>query len=119
VDDRQIEQLLRRHKPVGPPRRLRTRILVPTAPAPMWPWAVAVSIALGGTIAVQTLSGQILERIDLGAAADARQLAIEVLADILGGDATAWHLAEADLERTRLMRETAVVTVPLIGANTP
>ena len=118
MDDRQIEQLLRRHRPVGPPPGLRTRIHAPAPPARIWPWAVAASLALAGTIALQILSGRALDRIDVGARNETVEPAVKALSDMLGGDETARWLAEMDLERTRVLRA-AAASVPPMDPDTP
>jgi hypothetical protein len=43
MNDSELEDLLRKHRPVGPSPGLRERILAPNHPQRWWPWAAAAA----------------------------------------------------------------------------
>lgn len=92
MDDDQLEQLLRQVRPVGPPPRLRARIISARRPAVRtWPWVSAAAALLAFTIALpmtddRRLRGRTLELTPW----DAEQV---LLTEMLGGDPEAQWLA--------------------------
>src|SRR5688572_24855459 len=94
MNHEQIEQLLRRHRPVGPPSTLRGRCLA-AVPAPRtWPWAAAAAILLAGTMALYSGTERLIQRTDIPPASDDAAAAREVIAAWIGDEATAQEIAE-------------------------
>ena len=54
MEDDDILSSLRRYRPVGPPPRLRSRVVQVKPPARTWPWAVAAAALLAVSIALNT-----------------------------------------------------------------
>lgn len=94
MDDRDLEQLLRRYRPADPPSDLRERCLAQAADEPPvrgWPWAAAAAAMLAAATGFATATA----RLDpLAVVPDERVLAIERLAALLGGDEAARRVAE-------------------------
>ena len=53
MDDRQVEDLLKRYRPAGPPDSLRERCLTPSSAARVWPWAAAAAALLAITVGLE------------------------------------------------------------------
>src|SRR5687768_14496684 len=94
MTDHDIEQMLRRHRPAGPPPELRARIF---QPAPdegrLWPWAAAAAALLATTIGFHAASASLRSKVPVPAgtvAVDDRERLIEAL----GGDDIARARAE-------------------------
>ena len=63
MNDDQIEALLRRVRPAGPPAELRARIVDAQRPARRaWPWAAAAAAALLMTTTLQVAAGRLREQ---------------------------------------------------------
>ncbi len=58
MDDRDLEELLRRYKPGGPPPELRARIVSTSLVRRTWPWAAAAAALLALTIGVHASAGR-------------------------------------------------------------
>lgn len=97
-----IEDLLRRYRPVEPPAVLRQRI-APVVPRPLWPWAAAAAVLLAANTAVQMASNQMVAR--LGTADRDVSPAIDDLAMSLGGGATAQLFAATVVANQRIDAE--------------
>lgn len=112
MDDSQVEDLLRRYRPVGPPPRLRGRIFATAPNRRTWPWASAAAALLVSALALQVALGHEVSTADiaLGSAVDTRVL--DDLTDLLGGDMSARQLAELILAEQQLRSETTN-TIPL------
>ena len=86
MKDSDIEDLLRRYRPAGPPARLRERVIAAGPPRRIWPWAGAAAALL-----VSVLSFHAAARHELAARRSARSAVAasvtEDLAELLGGDA--------------------------------
>lgn len=54
MEDDDILSSVRRYRPVGPPPRLRSRVVQVKSPARTWPWAVAAAALLALSIALNT-----------------------------------------------------------------
>jgi hypothetical protein len=98
--DADVEALLRRYRPIGPPPRLRARVLSAASPRRAWPWATAAAVLLGSIVALHLAIGRLtaVAPVKPGPAPSAR--AIQDLADRLGGDAAAQHVAEFVVMKT-------------------
>lgn len=86
-----IESLLRRYRPVGPPSGLQARIFGEECLARTWPWAAAAAALLAMTIVVQAAIYGIVAReapvAEIGPT-------VEELVDLLGGGEEARRTAE-------------------------
>lgn len=95
MNDQDLEQLLQRYAPVGPPDDLRARVLTPSHETRRaWPWLVAASVLLALTIGAQTAAIRV--RDNLAPPANPAQTDAEVTAleEALGGGPEARRLAE-------------------------
>jgi hypothetical protein len=57
MNDDQLEDLLRRVRPAGPPPALRSRILASRPARPAWPWAAAAAALLLTVVGLQWSAG--------------------------------------------------------------
>lgn len=119
VDDRHIEQLLRRYAPVAPPPGLRKRVLKPLPMIRVWPWAAAASVLLAGTVALHVVAGRTLARVEIVVELDPARLAVEDLTEKLGGGDAARAFAEAAIARTRSQAERAAEPVSYFYTEAP
>jgi hypothetical protein len=66
MNDPDIEELLRRVRPAGPPAHLRARVVVAMSAAatarPAWPWIAAAAAALFVTATLQVAAGSLREQ---------------------------------------------------------
>jgi hypothetical protein len=108
MNESDIEDLFRRYRPIGPPARLRERILAMERPERVWPWMAAAAALLVSALMLRFATGY--EAADvyvtLGPAAETR--VAEDLTDRLGGDADARGLAQVILVEQQVL---AVATV--------
>ena len=63
MTDDQIENLLRRVRPAGPPPELRARILSASPPRRAWPWLAAAGALLMMVVSLQSSAGQLRQQI--------------------------------------------------------
>jgi hypothetical protein len=91
-----IEDLLRRYQPAGPPPSLRARILGDAGDRPRtWPWAAAAAALLGATVALHAARPRLSETW-ADPAPQHREIAIAQLAEMLGGgDIARWRAEQA------------------------
>lgn len=105
MKDSDIEDLLRKYRPLGPPARLRERIFAIDHSERIWPWATAAAAllvsALTFPIAIRYEAASVDVR--LGPAAETR--VVDDLTDRLGGDADARELAEFIVVEQQLRAE--------------
>ena len=117
MNDSEIEDLLRKYRPVGPPAELRQRILWTTRVPRIWPWASAAAalLVLGLTFQFATRSETAAADLNLGPSAVAR--VTEDLTNMLGGDIRARELAEFIVVEQQVHNETTTAAIqPLNGA---
>jgi hypothetical protein len=106
MNDHDIEDLLRRHRPAGPLPALRARILsAPIRSRRVWPWAVAAAALLAAAVSLQISAREI--RTGMGPQPvqpfiDEREGALRAL---IGGDADFTQALEWE---TRLAEHAAV-----------
>jgi hypothetical protein len=113
----EIEDLLRKYRPVGPPAELRHRILAMTRVLRVWPWATAAAalLILGITFQLATRHEVAGADLNLGPSAVAR--VTDDLTRMLGGDLRARELAEFIVVEQQVHSETTTAsTQPLNGA---
>jgi hypothetical protein len=117
MNDSEIEDLLRKYRPVGPPAELRQRILGTTRVPRIWPWASAAAalLVLGLTFQFATRSETAAADLNLGPSAVER--VTEDLTNMLGGDIRARELAEFIVVEQQVHSETTTASMqPLNGA---
>ncbi|MGH9372588.1 MAG: hypothetical protein ACRD15_13750 [Vicinamibacterales bacterium] len=109
MNDHELEHLLRRVRPAGPPADLRSRILCSAAgqAARLWPWAAAAAALLVTTVALHAGANRSIA----GAVTvpPANEEILAGLTNMLGGDADARAKAELILasEQARVARNAA------------
>lgn len=116
MDDRQVEDLLKRYRPAGPSDSLRERCLTPLRHARVWPWAAAAAALLAITVGLEAAAAGAMAGAGLVVAPDPTAQAIAELAEALGGDAAARRVAEQIVdEQLRRDREMAAQLPPPTG----
>jgi hypothetical protein len=98
MDDYDIENLLRRCAPAGPPPDLRARIVRPAA-VPPWPWVAAASLLLVVMSALHVETNRIERSVIAAPPQDSATVAVRDLAELLGGDDTAQRFARSEVAR--------------------
>ena len=104
-NDREIEALLRRYQPAGPPPGLRARIVAPAIEARRtWPWVAAAAALLAATIGLHISTSRLGRQMEPSESIDQRTAALIELEQSLGGGDEARQVAEQvvrqrDLER--------------------
>jgi hypothetical protein len=117
MKDSEIEDLLRKFRPVGPTAEMRQRILATTRVPLMWPWASAAAalLILGLTLQLAARDATTGARLNLGPSAVAR--VTEDLTNMLGGGLRARKLAEFIVFEQRVHSEmTSAAIEPATGA---
>jgi hypothetical protein len=116
VDERQVEDLLKRCRPAGPPDSLRERCLAPPRLAPVWPWATAAAALLAIAIGLQSAVATAMAGANIPPAMDTSAQAAAVMAEALGGDEAARQAAERFIDQEmRRDREQVSRSAPLTG----
>jgi len=105
MKDSDIEDLVRRYRPIGPSAQLRERILATGPIQRIWPWASAAAVLLVSALTFRVAAGHKVASADVRVGpADAVRIADE-LTGMLGGGADARELAEFILIEQQLRRE--------------
>lgn len=106
MKDSEIEDLLRKYRPVSPPAELRHRILATSRVLRVWPWASAAAalLVLGLTFHVAVRNEVADAGVNLGPSAVTR--VTEDLTSMLGGDLRARELAELIVVEQQIRGET-------------
>ena len=96
MTDPELDELLRRYRPTGPPPELRARVLEGAAAprARTWPWAASAAALLAATIYLHAAATRIRAEADIIAPANSEAQAVALLSAILGDDAAARAMAE-------------------------
>jgi hypothetical protein len=116
MKDSEIEDLLRKYRPVGPPAELRHRILATTRVLRVWPWAAATAALLILGITFQLAARNEVAGADLNLGPSAVARVTEDLTNMLGGDLRARELAELIVVEQQVRSETTTASMqPLNG----
>ena len=94
MDDSEIEDLLRRYRPIGPPARLRERVFATAPSRRIWPWASAAAALLISAMTFHVASGYELGSVGLTLGPAGATRVADDLTGMLGGDVVARDLAE-------------------------
>jgi len=105
-DDHDLETLLRRYQPVGPPPALRTRIVDSAVDRRRaWPWAVAAAALLAATVGLHMGTSRLGRQVHFPERVDERIAALVELEQSFGEGEEARELA------ARVMRERDLIGV--------
>lgn len=116
MDDRQVEDLLKRYRPAAPPDSLRERCLTPLRHARVWPWAAAAAALLAITVGLQVATAAAMAGAGVVLMPDTSAQAVADLAEALGGDAAARRVAAQVIDQQmRRDREVAERPTPPTG----
>ncbi len=117
MKDSEIEDLLRKYRPVGPPAELRHRILAPIRTPRIWPWASAAAALLVLGLTFQLAGRNEVAGADLNLGPSAVARVTEDLTNMLGGDLRARELAEFIIVQQQVYSETTTALIrPVNGA---
>ncbi|MDO8794602.1 MAG: hypothetical protein Q7J25_08290 [Vicinamibacterales bacterium] len=105
MKDSEIEDLLQRYRPIGPPARLRERILAIDRTERIWPWATAAAALLVCALTFRIATGYEAASVDVRLGPAAATRVADDLTDRLGGDAEARALAEFILVEQQVRAE--------------
>lgn len=106
MKDSEIEDLLRKYRPVGPPAELRHRILATARVPRTWPWASAAAALLVLGLTFQLAARNATARADLNLGPSAVARVTEDLTNMLGGDLRARELAQFIVVEQQVRSET-------------
>ena len=82
-EDDELESLLRRYEPAGPPASLRSRVIAASVRGPRtWPWAVAAAALVASTVWLHDTTERTVNAQTMDSAVTP---AVNVLADLMGG----------------------------------
>ena len=113
-DDRDIETLLRRYQPSGPPPGLRARIVAPAIDTGRtWPWLAVAAALLAATIGLHMSSSRLGRLIAPEGAFEEQAAAIAELGQSLGDDDEARQLAEQVIQQRDLQRTLEAGRIPI------
>jgi hypothetical protein len=119
MNDQDLETLLRRYRPIGPPSALRARCIERGASEGVkhaWPWAAAAAALLVATIGLTTRTARL--EAPVAGEPDQTARAIEDLAALLGADDVARSTAAlivAEEEARRAARAAIEPPPPIEG----
>jgi hypothetical protein len=107
MNDPEVEHLLRRYRPAGPPPHLRSLIVAPLRVQRIWPWATAAAVLLASMMALRVGARSEAASVDLQLGPDAAERAVEELSQMLGDTTDARALAESMVMAEQLRADTA------------
>ena len=122
-DDRDIETLLRRYRPLEPPPDLRVRVL--SAPADTrraWPWAVAAAALLAASVGLHVARELVVRQLgstERPLQLDERGAALVELERTLGGGVDARKFAERIMRERDLANAAEASEMPLGADGSP
>ena len=109
MKDSDVEDLLRRYRPVGPPARLRERVVAASPPRRIWPWAGAAAALVLSVLSFHAAARHELSSADVGAGSAVAASLTDNLAELLGGDAGAREHAVLIVIEQQIRKEHAPV----------
>ena len=118
MDDSEIEDLLRRYRPIGPPARLRERIFATAPSRRIWPWASAAAALLIAAMTLHVASGNEIGSVDVTLGPAAATRVADDLTGMLGGDVAARYLAEFIIVEQQVRSE-ATRVIPTEPSSVP
>lgn len=89
-----LDDLLNRYRPAGPPPDLRARVLDAAVPSRAWPWGLAAAALLVVSIGLRAGSDVEMNQVQ-EPVVDVTTAAIDQLASVLGGGEQARVVAES------------------------
>ena len=101
-EDEELEHVLRRYEPVGPPASLRMRVLGgQTSVRRAWPWVAAAAALLVLSVWLGSSAQRVMLRNEIAfdIAADQRSLEVDALSEIVGDAENPRALAEWMIDR--------------------
>jgi hypothetical protein len=84
MNEHDVERVLERYRPVGPPERLRARILTPDSSARVWPWAAVAAALLALVVGLNADRDRLIGSVDAPVEPDARTREIQAVAEMIG-----------------------------------
>ncbi len=106
MDDSEVDKLLRRYRPIGPPPQLRERIFATAPVRRIWPWASAAAALLVSVLTFHAGSGYEVATAGVTLEPAVATRVSDDLTDMLGGDVAARELAEFIIVEQLLRSET-------------
>jgi hypothetical protein len=109
MNEDDLEQLLQRYEPAGPPPSLRARVVAARPDAMRaWPWAVAAAALLALTVWLHDATARVVGRYaDLAADASGEDALISMMGDTDEARAIARRIAVMDADARRRARPVA------------
>jgi hypothetical protein len=95
MNDSDIENVLRKYRPGGPPNQLRQRIVRSEPRQSIRPWLAAAAVLILCVLTCRVAARREVSQVDLQLGLDANARVVDELTDILGGNAEARELAES------------------------
>lgn len=111
MKDSEIEDLLRRYRPAGPPAEMRQRILAPDRTPRIWLWTSAAAALLISGLTLQLAARNEVAGADLNLGPSAVTRVTDDLTNMLGGDLHARDLAEFIVVEQQVHSETATTSI--------
>lgn len=111
MTDPELDDLLRRYRPAGPPPELRARVAANAGPVRRtWPWAAAAAALLAATVYLHESTDRLAAGARVNSSHNGRQEAIALLSETLGGDASAQMMADLIIstEEMRVERDRGI-----------
>ena len=103
MHEHDVEQLLRRYRPVGPPSELAARIVGDTSSRRIWPWAAAAAALLALTLGAKAASERLVGTMAMPP--DPIVTAADDLIDRFGTDETSRRLVESMIAEQQIRAE--------------
>lgn len=107
MNDSDIEDLLRKYRPAGPPVEMRQRILATVRVPRIWPWASAAAALLVMALTLRLAAGNLAAGAPMNVEPPTSARIVEDLTTMLGGDTNARELAEFIVFEQEVRREVA------------